>query len=575
MHHNTKHIMLALLLLLCVTTAMAQGSSATMQKQRKLFPQEKVYVMTDRDLYLSGDTARMRAWVYDCLKKKPESQSKYVYVELRDAADNLKVRVKLGGPDSAKSAGLFRGYLPLPPTLSSGDYTMAAYTYYMIGTDESLLFKKRLHIMNPKDVKKGLLPNNITGTGTGTGTGTEETISSPIEKLRSVPVGSNIAMSITADRLCRADSTSSIVWELNRVPEVFEPSTMPYEIGQTLSGTVFGNISTKKPQEAVKVSMMAPSQQIANIYITGKDGRFWFEGFDMPDSTMVLLSAKKGKRTQMENIKIDSDSLPDIIHHLPAMRGYFNRASEVSQDMKIVTNTIDIANTHLLDEITVKGERKVKVTETYQMLASRTMVADELMDRGLYDLEAAIMRFPGVQMVNGVLGYRGKPLRFFVDGLEEGDPTDDPSVGSTSSMIALSYPMEIIERIDFIRPEDTPFLMGGAGNGGMAAICITLKSGADMRHSSRSAALKVLFPLGYQKYKPFHAPDPDTAWPVIYWNANITVKDSTDLSRRVSSIIKKRREAGDRGSYTVHIDGFTKEGKPIHLTLTITGTGTP
>jgi hypothetical protein len=158
--------MLSLLLFLCGMTAMAQGSSATVQKQRKLFPQEKVYVMTDRDLYLSGDTARMRAWVYDCLKKKPESQSKYVYVELRDAADNLKVRVKLGGPDSAKSAGLFRGYLPLPPTLSSGDYTMAAYTYYMIGTDESLLFKKRLHIMNPKDVKKGLLPNNITGTGT-------------------------------------------------------------------------------------------------------------------------------------------------------------------------------------------------------------------------------------------------------------------------------------------------------------------------------------------------------------------------------------------------------------------------
>jgi hypothetical protein len=54
---------------------------------------------------------------------------------------------------------------------------------------------------------------------------------------------------------------------------------------------------------------------------------------------------------------------------------------------------------------------------------------------------------------------------------------------------------------------------------------------------------------------------------VIYWNANITVKDSTDLSRRVNSIIQKRREAGDRGSYTIHIDGFTKEGKPIHFDL--------
>lgn len=545
-------------------TAMAQGSSATVQKQRKLFPQEKVYVMTDRDLYLSGDTARMRAWVYDCLTKKPESKSKYVYVELRDAADNLKVRVKLGGPDSAKSAGLFLGYLPLPPTLSSGDYTLAAYTYYMLGTDESLLFKKRLHIMSPKDVKKGLLPNNITGTLTGT----EETISSPIKALTSaVPVGSNIAMSITADRLCRADSTSSIVWELNRVPEVFEPSTMPYEIGQTLSGTVFGNIRTKKPQEAVKVSMMVPSQQIANVYVTGNDGRFSFDGFDLPDSTMVLLSAKKGKRTQMENIKIDSDSLPEVIHHLPAMRGYFNRSAEPSQDMKMVSSSIDIANSHLLAEITVKGEKKARVSETYQLLASRTMIADELMDRGLYDLEAAIMRFPGVMMQNGVLCFRGKPLRFFVDGLEEMTDLDEPGMGSTSSMLALSYPMEVIERIDFVRPEDATFLMGGAGRGSMAAICITLKSGADLRNATRSAALKMIFPLGYQKYKPFHTPAPDVAWPVIYWNANITVKDSTDLSRHVNSIIQKRREAGNRGSYTIHIDGFTKEGKPIHFDL--------
>lgn len=535
--------------------------SIAMARGQEKFPQEKVYVMTDRDLYLSGDTARMRAWVYDCLKKKPESKSKYVYVELRDAADNLKARVKLRDANYGKDAGqLFRGYLALPPTLSSGDYTLAAYTYYMMGTDERLMFKKLLHVMSPKDVKKGLLPNNITGT--------TATISSQLQQsqdLRSVPIGSNVALSITADRLCRADSTSSIVWGLERVPEVFIPSTTPYEIGQTLSGTVYGNIRAKKPQEAVKVSMMIPSKQIANVYLTGKDGRFSFDGFDLPDSAMVLLSAKKGKRTQMENISIDSDSLPDIITHLPAMRGYFNRASEVSQDMKIVTNTIDLANTHLLEEITVKGEKKTRVTETYQMLASRTMVADELMDRGLYDLEAAIMRFPGVQMVNGVLGYRGKPLRFFVDGWEEGDAIDDPGMGSTSSMIAMSYPMEVIERIDFVRPEDAAFLMGGAGRGGMAAICITLKSGADIRRASRSNALKMLFPLGYQKYKEFISPEPDAAWPVIYWHSNITVKDNTDLSRRVNSIIKKRREAGDRGFYTVHIDGFTADGKPIHV----------
>ncbi len=565
MLHNAKHITiltLSLLLLWC-SGAIAQNSSTLPLKQPKKYPQEKVYVMTDRDLYLAGDTARMRAWVYDCLKHQPQSQSKYVYVELRDAADNLKLRVKL----SNRNKG-FRGYLAMPPTLSSGDYTLVAYTYYMLGTDERLLFKKLLHIMNPKDVQKGLLPRNINGNGNDNVNLNPNLEPARTSERLNLPLGSNIAMSITADRLCRADSTSSIVWALNHVPEVFEPSSMPYEIGQTLSGTVYGNISTKKPQDGVKVSLVIPSKKITDMRLTDADGHFTFSGFDLPDSTMVLLSAKKGKRTQMENIHIDSDSLPEVITHLPAMRNYFNRTSEVSSDMKIVTNTIDLANTHLLDEIEVRGQKKTKVTETYQMLASRTMVGDELMDRGLYDLESAIMRFPGVQMVNGSLGYRGKPLRFFVDGLEE-ETDDDLAMGGASSMAALSYPMEVIERIDFVRPEDTAFLTGGAGKGGMAAICITLKSGANLRRASRSAALKIVFPLGYQKYKPFHAPDPDTAWPVIYWNSNITIKDSNEISRRVNSIIRKRRQAGDRGSYTVHIDGFTPDGTPIHLEKTI------
>ena len=541
----------------CIVT-MAQDYASILERQRKMFPQEKVYVMTDRDLYLAGDTARMRAWIYDCLQRKPQSQSKYLYVELRDAADNLKVRVKL----SDRGKGL-RGYLALPPTLTSGDYTLAAYTFYMLGTSEELFFKKRLHIMNPKDVTKGILPNNLM---------TEQPLRGENVNLRTdVPAGSNVAISITADRLCLADSTSSIVWALEHQPDVFMQSSMPYEIGQALSGTVYGNISTKKPQEGVRVNMVIPSKNITDTYITKADGRFFFNGFDLPDSTLVLISAKKGKRNRMENITFDSDSLPDIITHLPASRNYFRRSQQdVPSDMRLVSSTVDIANTQLLAEITVKGEKKERVTETYQNLASRTLVADELMDKGIFDLETAILHMPGVQISNGVLSYRGKPLRFFIDGFEEGDElSDDPSMPSVGSMVALSYPMDVIQRIDFIRPEDTPFLMGGAGKGGMAAICITLKDGADIKRLSRSAALKMVWPLGYQKYKPFHIPQPDKAWPVIYWKSNLTVKDETHLTHIIYGTIAKRRKAGDRGRYTVHIDGFTPDGTPLHVERTI------
>ena len=586
------------MLCMVATPSSGQGVDSLLKKQRRLFPQEKAYVMTDRDLYLAGDTARMRAWIYDCNSEKPQSMSRFLYVELRDAADNLKVRVKLratsphpfnslitpfnspviGGqkPKERESSPLggdgggVRGYIALPPTLTTGDYTLVAYSYYMMNTSEKLFFKKLLHVMNPKDISKGLLPTNLTK---------ERPV---MEDELEVPEGANVAISITADRLCLADSTSNIVWSLRNQPDLFttedirEGQTtfytpkLPYEGGQTVSGTVFGNLRTKKVQPGVKVSMMIPSQKIANTCVTDAEGRFQFSGFNLPDSTLVFLSAKKGKRTRMDNIRVDGDSLPEHITHLPAMRNYYKRTQDVPQDMKIVSSTVDIANTQLLAEIMVKGEKKERVTETYQNLASRTLVADELMDRGIRDLESALLRMPGVQMMNGNLCYRGKPLRFFVDGLEEGFGEDynDMSMPSVGSMVALSYPMDVIQRIDFIRPEDTAFLVGGAGMGGMAAVCITLKDATDQRNISRSSALKLHWPLGYQKYKKM-VPVPATeSWPVIFWNSNYTVRRSQDIMRLAKKVIGERREAGDNGAYTLHIDGFTKEGKPLHVEKT-------
>ena len=573
--NRIQHIILTSICLTWCIMTMAQDYASMLERQRKMFPQEKVYVMTDRDLYLAGDTARMRAWIYDCNSKGvTTSHSKYVYVELRDAADNLHSRIKL--MDRGKG---MRGYIAMPPDLTSGDYTLVAYTYYMLGTTEEMFFRKRLHVMNPKDISRGLLPRNLDSPPTPLlerGEQIHDTL--PITDV--VPIGSNVAMSITADRLCRADSTSSIVWSLEHQPDLFTlddikksqklySPTMPYELGQTISGTVYGNISTKKPQEGVRVSLVVPTKKITEARITGTDGRFEFSGFDLPDSTVVFISAKKGKRTRMENITLDGDSLPERVSHLPALPHYFSRKSEVPSEMKIVSSTIDLANTQMLEEIEVRGKKREKITETYQHFAERTMMADELMNRGIYDLEAALLRMPGVRMINGVLCYRNKPLRFFVDGIEEGFDDDDDMDGmpSVGSMVAMSYPMEIIERIDLLKPEDAMMLTGfGRGN---AAVCITLKEGADLRNTSRSAALKMVFPLGYQKYKKFHQPAADQAWPVVYWNSNLTIKDKTTLMVIVAKVMGERKAKGDDGSYTVHIDGFTPEGKPLHVEKSI------
>jgi hypothetical protein len=517
--------------------------------------------MTDRDLYLAGDTTHMRAWIYDCNSRKPMSQSKYVYVELRDAASNLKLRSRLINSD-----GVLCGYLALPSDLLSGDYTLIAYTYYMLGTTEEMFFRKRLHVMNPKDVSRGLLPANLT---------VEQPERVGATDLRkAVPIGSSVAISITADRLCRADSTSSLVWSLAHQPDLFTDADMqntdvlyspsrPYEVGQVISGTVYGNFRSKKPQPNIKVSLIIPSRNYSDVCTTDAKGRFMFDGFDLPDSTLVFISAKKGKRTSMDNVTIDGDSLPALLAALPAVPRYFKRVGDVPSDMKMVSTTIDLANTHLLAEVVVKAERRERITETWQMLASRTLVVSDLNHRGIFDLQTALQRFPGIQMRNGVPTYRGKALRFFVDGLEELSDFDDPLMPGVGSLVALSYPMEIIDRIDFIRPEDASFLPGGAGHGARAAICITLKEG--WQSARFPSSVKFLRPMGYVVDKPFCAPAAEVPWPVVYWNPTVVVSSSDDIPQHISSVMSDRREAGDRGTYTVHIDGFTAEGKPIHV----------
>ncbi len=109
--------------------------------QLEYYPQEKVHVTTDKDFYLSGDTVWLRAHVVDASSHHPVGASKYVYAELSDAAGRLVRRIKI-----LQQEGLYAGYLPLSPDLSSGDYTLAAYTRHQLNLDPEYLFRKPLRI---------------------------------------------------------------------------------------------------------------------------------------------------------------------------------------------------------------------------------------------------------------------------------------------------------------------------------------------------------------------------------------------------------------------------------------------
>lgn len=117
--------------------------------QLTLFPQEKIYVQTDRGSYLPGDTIWMRVYLVDAIFLKQANVSRYVYVELINPAKGLVERVKLR-PDST---GCFYGQIPLDGELGEGDYLLRAYTRFMENVGEDYFFTKQIYISNPVSEK--------------------------------------------------------------------------------------------------------------------------------------------------------------------------------------------------------------------------------------------------------------------------------------------------------------------------------------------------------------------------------------------------------------------------------------
>ena len=109
--------------------------------QLKFFPQEKVYLHIDKGTYIAGDTIWFRPYIVDATMHKP-LQNKYIYVELVNPLDSV-VSQALVRPDG----DIYRGYLSLSRDLADGDYTLRAYSKYMLQNGSDYMFRRPVRIV--------------------------------------------------------------------------------------------------------------------------------------------------------------------------------------------------------------------------------------------------------------------------------------------------------------------------------------------------------------------------------------------------------------------------------------------
>jgi TonB-dependent SusC/RagA subfamily outer membrane receptor len=116
----------------------------SVKNQFGFFPQEKLHVHTDRNLYVPGEKIWFKAYIVDALTMQAPTFSRFVYVELINSNDSLISRVMIRRDEK----GLFCGHIFLADLIPEGFYTLRAYTRYMENMGEDYYFKKEIRISN-------------------------------------------------------------------------------------------------------------------------------------------------------------------------------------------------------------------------------------------------------------------------------------------------------------------------------------------------------------------------------------------------------------------------------------------
>jgi hypothetical protein len=106
-------------------------------------PQEKAYLQTDKPYYNAGEDLWFKGYLVNATTHMPTALSRFLYVELIDDADSVISRFKV-----RKDSLGFSGFVKLNPKLSSGFYTLRAFTYWMQNATADYFFRKNIYIGN-------------------------------------------------------------------------------------------------------------------------------------------------------------------------------------------------------------------------------------------------------------------------------------------------------------------------------------------------------------------------------------------------------------------------------------------
>jgi hypothetical protein len=137
--------------LLAQEDSMQQAMLKNMLTWYTTYPQEKVFLQTNKEQYAIGESIWMKLWC--TFQQKPSFLSRIVYVDIADA-NGVVIDKKMFRLDSLSAA---KGQIDISTKWPTGTYTISAYTLWMRNFPD-YLFRKNIVIYGEDYVGRRLLP---------------------------------------------------------------------------------------------------------------------------------------------------------------------------------------------------------------------------------------------------------------------------------------------------------------------------------------------------------------------------------------------------------------------------------
>ncbi|HEX6890240.1 MAG TPA: TonB-dependent receptor plug domain-containing protein, partial [Chryseolinea sp.] len=545
---------------------------------------EKPYLQTDRSYYYAEEVVWFKAYMNYHSRLLKDSLSHVLYVDLVDKAGNIKVDRRF-----PITSGTVVGDFSLPSYLESGDYTLRAYTRWMLNFDPAYLFKKPIKVLKAGEVAKTKEyrvdeSNNAIKISTEKGQyEPREKITLTVEALdefeKNIPA--NFSVSVTdIIQAVPAANESSIASDFD-MPKVLLPDTLDrksrylIQYGFDVKGRF---VPTKRQKTSTGLLRFVQEESnVEFVMTTEEDGSFYAPNLLLYDTAKISVVAQTLK-SKPGTIEFDSVQLKPKI----------TTAGPLQIDTHITDRPVkpyipDFGAVKILEEVTITGQRIEKKSASQVMADIEVSGAWIRESRAADVLSALQMKVPGFRVIIRT-GIGGLPEKYLLLGgassfgnIKTQEPlvlidnvvVNDFMGGPAAAVEALS-PADI-ERVEVSKFGNSA-AYGARGGGGV--IGIHTRKGPSEATASGAYDKSLLRPLpvkGFSPTRKFISPDYSTPEKniavldnrsTIYWNPSIQTKDSAAV---VSFFA-----ADNTTQYRIVVEGVTESGRPLRGEKVIT-----